>query len=103
MTWKQAKAFTTASLDKAEVQGGARKAILAFERKLTTCSNMLSRGTAWETMTFTEAYHTARQLMDDLNACGEWGMQDAKHFKEWSQYQEVRGGTGNCNLGDLLC
>lgn len=103
MNWKQAKAFTIDSLDKAGVQGEARKNILAFERKLTTCRNMLNRGTAWETMTFSEAYHTARQLMDDLNACGEWGMHDAKYFDEWNRYQGVGGAISNCNLGDMLC
>ena len=103
MNWKDAKTFVLARLEKANVSGEAAKAILAFERKITTCRNLLSRGASWETMTYSEPFHKARDLMDDLNAGAEWGMEDAKHWGEWCKYAEACGSVPNSNLGDMLC
>tara|TARA_R110002020_G_scaffold117057_2_gene267737 strand:- start:1300 stop:1611 length:312 start_codon:yes stop_codon:yes gene_type:complete len=103
MNWNEIKIEVTTELDKAGIDGVARKTILALERKLVTCRNLLTRGATWEALGNSAPYRTARDLMDELNACGEWGMEKAPHWDSWCSYQEVQGNGGNCTLGDMIC
>ena len=103
MNWNEIKIEVLGELDKAGIEGEARKTILSLERKLVTCRNLLGRGATWEALGNSAPYRAARDLMDDLNACGEWGMEKAPHWDAWCSYQEVQGNGGNCTLGDMIC
>lgn len=69
------------------------KLILTFERRVCTCQNMLSSGSSWETMNFSNAYNDASMAISEI---------EENHFEAWEQYTDARGFAKGCNLGDFL-
>ena len=91
------------ALNKAEITGEARKAILSFEKAVNSLLTLRDNGTAWVTIWNSNPAKKAYFIAQDLNANGTVGTgTEPKFYNEWKSYCDVRGFSYDITLGDCL-
>ena len=82
----------------------AIKAILAFEKAITTTYNKILSGYSFEGVCYTDAYDRASDLFYDKLQGQAGGYGDKpEFFEEWEAYRKVVGYADGLSIDDFLC